>query len=82
MNANISKIGEFLPTAHFILSLNSKMKTMSQEVYLIDGIRSAIGNFGGSLATLRADDLAAKVLAGLLKDFIDGLPGLLYFLGR
>lgn len=40
---------------------------MSQEVFLIDGIRSAIGNFGGSLAPLRADDLAAKVLAGLLK---------------
>ena len=40
---------------------------MSQEVYLIDGIRSAIGNFGGSLATLRADDLAAKVLAALLE---------------
>lgn len=43
------------------------MKKMSQEVYLIDGIRSAIGNFGGSLSTLRADDLAAQVLAGLLK---------------
>ena len=40
---------------------------MSQEVYLIDGIRSAIGNFGGSLAALRADDLAAQVLAGLLE---------------
>jgi 3-oxoadipyl-CoA thiolase len=40
---------------------------MSQEVYLIDGIRSAIGSFGGSLAPLRADDLAAQVLAGLLK---------------
>ncbi|MFM8963405.1 MAG: 3-oxoadipyl-CoA thiolase, partial [Sphingomonadales bacterium] len=40
---------------------------MSQEVFLIDGIRSAIGNFGGSLASLRADDLAAKVLAGLLE---------------
>jgi len=40
---------------------------MSQEVFLIDGIRSAIGNFGGSLAALRADDLAAKVLAGLLE---------------
>jgi 3-oxoadipyl-CoA thiolase len=40
---------------------------MSQEVYLIDGIRSAIGNFGGSLATMRADDLAAKVLAALLE---------------
>lgn len=43
------------------------MNKMSQEVYLIDGIRSAIGNFGGSLSTLRADDLAAQVLAGLLK---------------
>jgi 3-oxoadipyl-CoA thiolase len=40
---------------------------MSQEVFLIDGIRSAIGNFGGSLAALRADDLAAKVLKGLLQ---------------
>lgn len=40
---------------------------MSQEVFLIDGIRSAIGNFSGSLAALRADDLAAKVLAGLLE---------------
>ena len=39
---------------------------MAQEVFLIDGIRSAIGNFGGSLSSLRADDLAAKVLAGLL----------------
>lgn len=39
---------------------------MSQQVYLIDGIRSAIGNFGGALASLRTDDLAAKVLAGLL----------------
>ena len=39
---------------------------MSQQVYLIDGIRSAIGNFGGSLAALRTDDLAAIVLAGLL----------------
>lgn len=42
------------------------MKHMSQEVYLIDGIRSAIGNFGGSIAPLRADDLAAQVLAALI----------------
>ncbi len=42
------------------------MNQMSQEVYLIDGVRSAIGNFGGSLATLRADDLAAQVLAALM----------------
>lgn len=42
------------------------MKNMSQEVYLIDGVRSAIGNFGGTLAGLRADDLAAKVIAALV----------------
>ncbi len=40
---------------------------MPQEVYLIDGIRTPIGNFQGSLATLRADDLAAKVLTALLE---------------
>jgi acetyl-CoA acyltransferase len=42
------------------------MNQMSQEVYIIDGVRSAIGNFGGSLAPLRADDLAAQVLAALM----------------
>ena len=34
--------------------------------YLIDGIRSPIGSLGGSLAPVRADDLAAHVLASLL----------------
>jgi 3-oxoadipyl-CoA thiolase len=37
------------------------------QTYLIDGIRTPIGNFGGSLATVRADDLAAQVLAELAK---------------
>ena len=37
------------------------------EAYLVDGIRTPIGNFGGSLATVRADDLAALVIAELLK---------------
>lgn len=40
---------------------------MSEDVFLIDGIRSPIGSFGGSLATLRADDLAAVVLKELLQ---------------
>lgn len=35
--------------------------------YIIDGIRTAIGNFGGSLATLRTDDLAAHVIRELMK---------------
>ena len=35
--------------------------------YIVDGIRTAIGNFGGTLAPVRADDLAAVVLKGLLE---------------
>ena len=34
--------------------------------YLVDGIRTPIGNFGGSLAPVRADDLAALVIKELL----------------
>ena len=34
--------------------------------YIIDGIRTPIGNFGGTLATVRADDLAAHVLKELM----------------
>ncbi|HLW40274.1 MAG TPA: acetyl-CoA C-acyltransferase [Brumimicrobium sp.] len=35
---------------------------MSKEVYLIDGIRTAIGSFRGSLSTVRPDDMAALVM--------------------
>src|SRR5690349_23680048 len=41
-------------------------------VYLVDGVRTPIGSFGGSLAHVRADDLAAHVIAKLL----DRHPGL------
>ncbi len=36
------------------------------EAYIVDGIRTPIGNFGGSLATVRADDLAALVIKELV----------------
>jgi len=36
------------------------------EVYLVDGVRTAIGNFGGSLSSVRADDLAATVIKSLV----------------
>jgi len=36
--------------------------------YLIDGIRTPIGKFGGTLAPVRADDLAAR------HSFLDGPP--------
>lgn len=45
---------------------------MSKEVYIVDGIRSAIGNFGGTLSAVRADDLAAHVI----KSLIDRHPSL------
>jgi len=38
-----------------------------KQAYIIDGIRTPIGNFGGSLSTVRPDDLAAVVLKELMK---------------
>ncbi len=37
-----------------------------QQAYIIDGVRTAIGNFGGTLSSVRTDDLAAFVLKELL----------------
>lgn len=37
------------------------------DAYLIDGVRTPIGSLGGSLSGVRADDLAAHVIAELLK---------------
>jgi acetyl-CoA acyltransferase len=37
------------------------------DAFITDGIRTPIGSFGGSLATVRADDLAAHVIARLIE---------------
>src|SRR4051794_8800724 len=37
------------------------------EAYIVDGIRTPIGNFGGSLASVRTDDLAALVIKELVQ---------------
>lgn len=42
-----------------------KTKTM-QDVFIIDAIRTAIGNFGGTLAPIRTDDLGAIVMKELI----------------
>ncbi|HLL21081.1 MAG TPA: acetyl-CoA C-acyltransferase [Kofleriaceae bacterium] len=39
---------------------------MSRAAYLVDGIRSPFGRYGGGLAGVRADDLAAQVIAALV----------------
>ena len=38
-----------------------------KDAFIIDGIRTAIGNFGGTLAAVRTDDLAAFVLKKLME---------------
>ncbi len=40
---------------------------MTKEVYIVDGIRTPIGNFGGSLAPVRPDDMGALVMKELMK---------------
>lgn len=40
---------------------------MSKQVYIVDGIRSAVGNFGGTLSPVRCDDLAAHVIKSLME---------------
>lgn len=40
---------------------------MSESVFICDAIRSPFGRFGGSLATVRPDDLAAQVLKALME---------------
>ncbi|MCZ4319857.1 3-oxoadipyl-CoA thiolase [Aequorivita viscosa] len=37
------------------------------EAYIIDGIRTPIGNYHGALSTVRTDDLAALVIAEIVK---------------
>jgi len=36
------------------------------EAYIVDGIRTAVGNFGGTLSAVRTDDLGAVVLRELM----------------
>ncbi|MBN8695984.1 MAG: 3-oxoadipyl-CoA thiolase [Bacteroidetes bacterium] len=38
-----------------------------KNAYIVNGVRTPIGNFGGTLSTVRTDDLAALVLKELMK---------------
>jgi 3-oxoadipyl-CoA thiolase len=40
-----------------------------KSAFLIDGIRTPIGNFGGTLSTVRTDDMAALVIRELMNKF-------------
>lgn len=39
---------------------------MSKEVFIVDGVRTPIGSFGGTLGAVRADDLGAMVIRELM----------------
>lgn len=38
-----------------------------KQAYIIDGVRTAIGNFGGTLSVIRPDDMAALVIKKLME---------------
>ena len=38
-----------------------------KDAYIVDGVRTAIGNIGGALSEVRADDLAAHAIAELMR---------------
>ena len=40
---------------------------MTPDAYIVDGVRTAVGNIGGQLSDVRADDMAAHVIARLLE---------------
>ena len=40
---------------------------MTREVYICDAVRTPIGRFGGALAAVRTDDLAATPIKALLE---------------
>jgi len=40
---------------------------MGKDVFIVDAVRTAIGNFGGTLSAVRADDLGAIVMKNLME---------------
>jgi 3-oxoadipyl-CoA thiolase len=45
---------------------SDNVRAMTRAAYLIDGVRSPFGRYAGGLAGVRADDLAAAVIAALV----------------
>jgi 3-oxoadipyl-CoA thiolase len=43
------------------------MKQAMRDAYIVDGVRTPIGSFGGALSDVRPDDLAAHAIARLLE---------------
>ncbi len=50
-------------------------ENMQQDAYIIDGVRTPIGNLGGALSAVRADDLGAHAIARLVERVQSQAPG-------
>ncbi|HZK77635.1 MAG TPA: 3-oxoadipyl-CoA thiolase [Gemmatimonadaceae bacterium] len=44
-----------------------RFSPVTKNAFIIDGVRSPVGSFGGSLSPVRADDLAAHTIAELMR---------------
>ena len=50
---------------------NAEFCSMKTPVYVIDILRTPVGKFGGTLAAIRPDDLAAHVIQSILARNVD-----------
>jgi len=50
------------------------MGDVSRDVFIIDGIRTAIGKFSGTLSSVRPDDMAAHLIKEIVIRNFDGIP--------
>ena len=48
-------------------SVTHFLETLVNEVFICDAIRTPFGRYGGALASIRTDDLAAIPLRGLIE---------------
>ena len=52
----------------------SSIRTSLQQVFLVDAVRTPMGRYGGALATVRSDDLAAHVARALAERHEAAVP--------
>jgi acetyl-CoA acyltransferase len=57
---------EFLPTANSNQNDNQNFYSDMTQVYICDAIRTPVGRYGGSLSSVRPDDLAAITIKALM----------------
>ncbi len=52
---------------NLVILATPNISKMSKEVYIVDGVRTPIGSFRGSLSTIRPDDMGAMVMKSVVE---------------